>query len=191
MSYVINFLGSGIRYWICELPIAQFKEMEQIRIKHHVDWVDLLFDFNFLQHFGYQHWNELAILPAQMGFLITAQNKIEIKKGSKFLSKFFASDLLNQSALFPLYQTSSSLIKLLKQEQKQQLILLQIEKGLIAKLKVNDERLEMEDLCFELCSMQDLSFISSIDYKGSKLLIKQDDTVSISSRVYLLNESQT
>ena len=105
MNYILNLFGTGIRYWICEIPISVFEEMTRIQIKQKVEWEQLLFDFDFLKHFGYHHWSELSKHPEQTGFLLDPQNRIEIKQGSKFIARFRANELTNHETLFPLYQS--------------------------------------------------------------------------------------
>jgi len=60
MGYIINLFGTGIRYWNCEVAQEVFDDMNRIRGKNQVAWEQVLFDLDFLNHYGFGHWSELA-----------------------------------------------------------------------------------------------------------------------------------
>lgn len=184
MTYVLNFFGTGIRYWICELPILQFEEMEKIKQQHKVEWENLLFDFDFLKHFGYKHWSELSRYPEQIGFLLLPENRIEIKEKAKFLIRFKAYDLLNSETLFPLfYCESSHFVPPVIIKNTQLLLLIHLEKGLIGKYKIETNGLDINQLKYQLQSFDKYHFLSSLKYINQTLILAQSDTVVCDSKV--------
>jgi hypothetical protein len=133
MKYVINLFGTGIRYWDCHVEKEIFDEMSKIKLKHNVEWENLLFDLDFLQHYGFDHWSELSPNSPRIGFLLKTENTIEIKQGSKLITRFKSSELDEKQVLFPLYQTKEAAIPERSIENHIYLKLLQLEKGLISK----------------------------------------------------------
>jgi hypothetical protein len=186
MNYILNLFGTGIRYWICEIPISVFEEMTRIQIKQKVGWEQLLFDFDFLKHFGYNHWSELSNQSEQTGFLLDPQNRIEIKQGSKFIARFRANELTNHETLFPLYQTTHSELSYPKNSGCQTMVLIQFEKGLISKYKFESNLFTINDLSFNTSSLEGMYFLKDIDLSQTELVSTSDDCVTISSLVLIL-----
>lgn len=183
-KFIINLFGTGIRYWICEIPIPLFEEMNKIRINHKVEWENLLFDFDFLKHFGFDHWSELSPHPDQTGFLLDFQNRIEIKQGAKFIARFRANELMNSETLFPLYQTTQFDLECTPAPNTQQFILAQFEKGLVAKFNFAAKHFSIDDLTFKIQLLQNLSFLSDIELNLEVLHRSSDDTVTTGCLVY-------
>jgi hypothetical protein len=185
MSFIINLFGTGIRYWICEIPLPIFDEMYAIKEKNQVEWENLLFDFDFLKHFGYNHWNELSRQKEKTGFLLDPQNRIEIKQGSKFIARFRANELTNRETLFPLYQTTHSELSYPKNSSYQTMILIQYEKGLISKYKFESNLFTINDLSFKTSSMKELYFLNDIALNQIELVSCSDDALVIGCLVLL------
>ncbi len=184
-KHYINLFGSGIRYWVCDIPIPLFEEMNKIRLNHKVEWEQLLFDFDFLKHFGYNHWSELSPHPEQTGFLLDPQNRIEIKQGSKFIARLRAHELTNSETLFPLYQTTISNSKPKSREGFKTIFLLHIEKGMIGKYMFETSDFSIEQLRFELNPLQEELFLSGIYLETKQLLKVQEDSLVIGTRVII------
>ena len=187
MSYIINLFGTGIRYWICEIPIPQFEEMEKIKQQHKVEWERLLFDFDFLKRFGYEHWSEMSPYKELNGFYLLPENRIEIKLKAKLITRFFAHELLNQETLFPIYQTFK------KENQYQELITLkrvlvmQFEKGLIGKYAIMTDQFDISTMKFGLSQLPFEEVLSGFMYQETELNSLKDDTMVIGTKVMLLN----
>ena len=177
-KFIINLFGMGIRYWICEIPIPLYEEMNKIRLNHKVEWENLLFDFDFLNHYGFSHWCELSAHPEHSGFLLDLQNRIEIKQGAKFIARFRANALLNEDTLFPLYQTVEIDFPFSTKPGFQTLILIQFEKGLIAKFKFESNVFSMDNLSFRIYALKHMNFLSAIDLNQSPLESDSNDTVA-------------
>jgi hypothetical protein len=186
MSFIINLFGTGIRYWICEIPLPIFDEMSEIKEKNQVEWENLLFDFDFLKHFGYDHWSELSMHPEQIGFLLDPLNRIEIKQGSKFIARFRANELTNHETLFPLYQTAHSELSYPTDSGCQTIVLIQFEKGLISKYKFESNLFTINDLSFKTSSIKELYFLNDIALNQIELVSCSDDTVAIGCLVLLV-----
>jgi hypothetical protein len=186
MDYIINLFGTGIRYWICEIPLPVFEKMNTIRLNHKVEWEELLFDFDFLQHFGYKHWSELSDQPEQTGFLLDPQNRIEIKQGAKFIARFRAHELLDEETLFPLYQTTIADFLIRQKQGYTSFVLIQFEKGLIGKFRIKTEIFNIEHLCFMLCSISEQHIVSELRYTKEALKLMHEDAFVVGTHVYFL-----
>ena len=177
MSFLLNLFGTGIRYWICDIPSEQYNEMEQIRVKHSVKWEELISDFDFLKHYGYAHWSELSSFPEQKGFYLNAQNKLEIKEKNRFIARFKADELLNTIALFPLYKTINLPSDFPCNPATERLIIKQEETGLFAKYELFTEELLIEKLQFQLEITEHNSLLTRITYPGIYIVEQKEDTL--------------
>jgi hypothetical protein len=186
MSYIINLFEIGIRYWICDLPEPIFEEMLRLQTKHKVHWEQLLFDFDLLKHFGYNHWCQLSQQTEKTGFLLEPQNRIEIKQGSKFIARFKADQLTNSSTLFPLYQITETKWLPDTKEGCKTFILTQHEKGLIGKFKFEADEFKIEYLNFNIKNLESFSFLSEFEYQNQKLKKISDDVLTISNSAILI-----
>ena len=183
MNYIINLFGKGIRFWNCELDQAMFDDMNRIRLKNKVEWEQVLFNLEFLNHYGFSHWSELSPEPANIGFLLDPQNRIEIKQGSKLITRFRANELDTAATLFPLYQTtylhdSRSVKPNIKTFQ-----LIQFEKGLIGKFKFESAAFSIENLHYFLDSIANKGFLTAITFNDEKLNLTQEDGLVIGGEV--------
>lgn len=201
MNYIINLFGTGIRYWNCEVAQEVFDDMNRIREKNRVEWEQVLFDLDFLNHYGYDHWSELAKsldqtstptsrslqrgreLVQHRGFLLETQNRIEIKKGGKLLTRFRASELDAAATLFPLYGTTFHEQTLEQQEGRKSFQLIQFEKGLIGKFKFEAEQFSIEDLHYHLSRIDTKTFLSHIQLGTALLESSQEDCLVVGSFV--------
>jgi hypothetical protein len=121
----------------------------------------------------------------QTGFLLDPMNRIEIKQGSKFITRFRSHELTNSETLFPLYQTTFSTFKSEPRDGFKTIFLLHIEKGLIAKYAFETPDFSIEHLRFELNSLQEELFLSGI-YLETKQLVKiQEDSLVIGTKVII------
>jgi hypothetical protein len=186
LDYILNQFGTGIRYWVCNLENELFQKMNEFRLHNQVEWEQLLFDFDFLQRFGFNHWYELTNKPESIGFLINSYNKMEIKIGSKFITRFKSFELLNQETFFPLFKTTFFDLKIEQNRNIQSFILIQFETGLIGKYKIHSKDFLMDDLEFHCCQLNGMSFISQLYFRNQILKSTKNDSVSTSSMVILI-----
>ncbi len=181
--YIINFFGDGIRYWACDTKETSWQPLWEYKKKKDCSWEEILLDLDTLKKLGYTHWNQLSNGIEKMGFFISNTNRIEIKKGARFLEKFNAQQLLSQSTLFPIYNT---LIRSHQITESNQLVIIQFETGLMAKYKLDIERFQIADLTFGIDSSQTLipqPYINQLLFENTPLIIKSDDTVARGVRV--------
>jgi hypothetical protein len=157
--------------------------MTRIQIKQKVGWEQLLFDFDFLKHFGYNHWSALSNQSEQTGFLLDPQNRFEIKQGSKFIARFRANELTNDETLFPLYQTVCKPLDYTPKTESKIIMIIQMEKGLIGKYNFEADLISINDLTFEMTEIDDLTYLSSVSFKEIKLAKKHDDTIIVGTKV--------
>ena len=183
MNYIINLFGTGIRYWNCELPIDVFNDMNQRIQKHNVRWEDMLFDLEILNHYGFEHWSKLSTKPGNVGFLLEARNRIEIKQESKLITRFKAIDLNTELTLFPLYQTVFIKESTEDKADIKSFKLIQMEKGLIGKYKFQSENFSIDQLVFALSSIEKKHFLFQIQVEDRILVSTQEDNLIIGGEV--------
>ncbi len=182
-SFIINLFGTGIRYWFCEVPIEMYDEMKLIKEKKQVGWENLLFDFDFLNHFGLNHWSELSSLQEEIGFLLIPENRVEIKSGAKFITRFRAVDLNSTGTLFPLYNTNLTKQIIENKPLSKSFILIHYEKGLIAKYQFVTDHFSLEDLDFQLENFAETFILKNVNYRNAVIPSIGDDSLTISTKV--------
>ena len=175
MNYIINLFGTGIRYWHCEVDQDMFDEMNRIRIKNQVEWEIVLFNLEFLDYYGFSHWSELSSCPGKVGFLLDSQNRIEIKKGSKLITRFRANELDTDTTLFPLYDTSLIDVPIFENAHSKYFTLIQFEKGLIGKYKFESESFSIEQMHYGLSSIGKNKFLSQVQFGNTIIESNQED----------------
>lgn len=179
MAYFINLFGESLRYWICDLPQETYDFMRKYKEENNKSWEELFFDFDFLNTFGFNHWSELTEHPEFRGFLITKNNRIEVKGKTKKVLKLTATELLNQNTLFPLYQVSM-IESTLPMNGSKRFVLLNYEIGQFAKYSFESDSFEVDKLDFQVSqfpySNSDFLLVN-IQYKGVELKILQEDTL--------------
>ena len=184
MNYIINLFGTGIRYWNCEIDIDVFNDMNQRIQKHNVRWEEMLFDLEILNHYGFEHWSKLSLKPANVGFLLDARNRIEIKQESKLITRFKATDLKTELTLFPLYQTVFIKESTEDKAEIKSFKLIQMEKGLIGKYKFQSEKFSIDQLRFTTSSIEKKHFLLQIQVDDRILVSSQEDILVIGGEVY-------
>lgn len=159
--------------------------MKKIKLKHNVEWENLFFDFDFLNHYGFNHWSELSRTPPKVVFLINSSNLIEIKQAGKLITRFKSNELDQHQVLFPLYRTKENRKPEPTLNNEVQLKLIQFEKGLIAKFVFQSDKFSIDTLEFNLDKIESLNFLESICFDSSKLEINLEDTVIVGTKVIL------
>lgn len=183
LDYILNQFGTGIRYWVCHLDDTLFNEMNQFKKYHQVEWENLLFDFDFLHRFGFNHWSDLSNYKESVGLLINATNRIEIKFGAKFLTRFNSIALMNHGTFFPIYKASFLDLEFETKPKTKTLILIQFETGLIGKYAIQSKNLLMDDIEFHCHQINGISFLAQILYGKQILTNFLNDSVIVSSKV--------
>ena len=175
--YVINLFGDGIRYWICDTSSPKWRPLLQFKEENSLEWNEMLFDLSLLERFGFDYWSSLATEPECFGFLLSAKNRIELKKGGRFLDKFKSNELYNDTTLFPQFQTEIRKTRLRNSEIA---VIMQFETGLIGKYKIDSKTLLIDDIKFILEQVipneKDLLF-TGLKFCGTELLTAKQDTV--------------
>jgi len=189
MSFIINLFGEGARYWICTIPIAQFNEFKHIKESKYVSWETLLFDLDFLAHFGYNHWSELSVEPEIKGFYLVSKNKIEIKKRNRIIMKISALEILNKGSLFDLFSIEEITLNFEHKENYQSILLSQTETGLFAKYELNKSSFNIDHLLFSISDLQNHEashMLVNLSYENKSLRLKSEDTLIRSFKVSIL-----
>lgn len=177
MPTIINLFGTGIRCWICEIPLHRYNQLKEVAAFHNTTLDNILFDLEILQRLGYKHWSTIFPIEEIVGFIIDDRNKVEIKNGTKILSKFISSQILGHEAFFKLYTTKEVEFKITNRPEHKYLLLGQKEIGSY-KYKVNTDNFEIEKLCFSFCKgINNENSVVTISYNNKGLKPIKIDTI--------------
>ncbi len=112
MSIIINLFGTGLRCWLCEIPIFRYEQLQLAASFTDSRIEEVIFDLDRLNKIGYSHWKNIYPIQEINGFILHPLNTIEIKNKGKKIDKFRAHDLNNtDSTLFEIYNTQNITIK--------------------------------------------------------------------------------
>ena len=187
---IINFFGTGVRYWICRVPNDEFDKLRGYKEKHNLVWESIFFNLDVLEKFGYKDWESIHLLEEGTGWIPVGKNWIEIRIGRK-KRKFSSDEFLGAGLMFDSFNKDVSDFELTPSNESQDILLLQIETGLIAKYVVNES---ISDLAFLTCTISpnwmselfDLAWVEGLKYKGRMVEKSQDDTVIRESKVKII-----
>ena len=188
--YIINCFGSGIRYWLCRIPKNEFVMMDEYRIKNQCNWVDIFFNLEILDKFGYNDWESIHLLQEGKGWLLKKGNWIEIKKERK-KRKIYVDEFMGNGFVFDFFHKEFDKSKLLKEDGFIDIALIQIESGLIFKFEIMEEQLDMDKMKFQmnfspLTEKLAMDWVSGITYNGLNLAEMKEDGLTRESKVILL-----
>lgn len=181
--FVVNLFGDGVRYWMCNPASPTWEPLQTFKEKHALSWDQLLFDLSLLNELGFTHWSELAASPEQIGFVLSQNNHIELKKGAKFLEKFRADELYNERTLFPRFQTT---IRQNNYSIEKPLFIFQLETGLVAKYTFETQEFRMDELRFGLSKplpFEEDLLLTDLTYADLVLSKLKEDTVVRGMRI--------
>ena len=192
MQTIINFFGTGVRYWICRIPQKEMVRLEEFRLKNNLYWENMLFDLHILAELGYRSWEDFHLLREGSGWLIAQRNWLEIKQGRK-KRKISAEEFMGEGLMFDFFQKVNDTEELNRDRDSSDVLLMQLETGLPAKYEIKEERVELSELRFELQpkwmeELLGLSWVEGIKYNNKELKRTKEDTVIRENRVKLLND---
>ena len=177
MSTIINLFGTGIRCWICEIPMHRYKQLKEVAAFHNTTFFNIIFDLEVLQNLGYNHWNNIFPIEEIVGFIIDDRNKVEIKNGTKIVSKFISNQILGKESLFNLYSTKEVDFKTVHRANYKYILIGQKEIGSY-KYRINTDEFEIEKLCFSFCKgINKENSVVTISYGNSNLYPIKTDTM--------------
>lgn len=183
MSYIINLFGNGIRYWICDLDAPQMQPLIAAKQQRSLRWDQVLFDLSLLNRHGIEHWSSLSASKEKLGFMLTDQNRVEIKKATKLVQRFHPYELYNDRLLFPRFRTT---VKPAQDLLSPHLMIFQFETGSLGKFRIETENLKLDDLVFNLeqpiVQETDL-LLTGISYEDQRIINERQDTVVRGLRV--------
>jgi hypothetical protein len=183
MSYIINLFGNGIRYWICDLDAPEMQPLITVKQQRSLRWDQVLFDLTLLNCHGIEHWSTLSASKEKLGFMLSDQNRVEIKKASKLVQRFHSDELYNDRLLFPRFRTSlNPAMEMLSPH----LMIFQFETGTLGKFRIETEYLKLDDLVFNLeqpiAQEADL-LLTGVNYEDQRITNERQDTVVRGLRV--------
>mgnify|MGYP000447349993 CR=1 FL=1 len=185
----INFYGTGIRYWVCAIPNAEFDEINMYRLRLGIGWEEIFFSLEVLEEFGYSNWENIHLLEEGKGWLIDKANRFEIKSGRKKRLVTMAQ-FIGEGLLFEAFTKKIVPFKIGKEEGITYVMLSQIDAGLINKYHLESETCDLDKLCFtiSILEQEDMSFnwLSNLTYNDVDLFDQGEDCLTRSNRVILL-----
>ena len=185
----INFYGSGIRYWICEIPLEEFKVLENDREKLETVWEQLFFDLEYLEEKGYDSWESIHLLEKGKGWLMADRNRMEIRIGRKKRTVTM-NDFLGEDALFDPYKKEVIAFEIEKREGYQYVLLVQMDTGTINKYQLERSSIDTDRLLFRFYDGRaaglDLLWLTSVEYDGQELFDQRDDCLTRQNMVRIL-----
>jgi hypothetical protein len=183
LSHIINLFGNGIRYWVCDLDAPEMEPLIALKLQRSLRWDQVLFDLSLLNRHGIDHWSSLSCREEKFGFMLTDQNRLEIKKGSKLVLRFHSVELYDDVLLFPRFRSS---ILPATETISPHLMIFQFETGSIGKFRIDSDEFNINDLIFNLeqplLQENDL-LLTGITYQDKKLENERQDTVVRGLRV--------
>lgn len=176
----INMFGDGVRVHICDLEPDLYYAM--LNDKVDAPWELVLFDPDFLNKFGFNHWSELSSFPEIIGFKLVKEGVVEIKKKAKKLARFLGDEMVVKHTLFAVYHT---VLKELPNpsEKYRRLILVAYEKGLVHSFSIAKEEVVMTDLEFEIQQFDLDLYCIGINHDRVQIKSSKNDTVVRGVRV--------
>jgi hypothetical protein len=194
MAVVLNLFGEGLRCWVCDIPLAQFQEMLAIKERHQLPWERLFFDFDFIKHYGFDHWSEMATRGEHRFFALKKNNSIELKEKRKMLFKIDADELDLNFTLFPIFQISvEENIRFPKLPGMKTILLVEQETGCFGKFEIQTTTFDINQLQFlTLHAIESYLYpaLVAINYAGENLQLVSDDLVVRGTGVMLLHEEE-
>jgi len=177
MSVIINLYGTGVRCWLCEIPIFRYKQLKQVADFNDATLVDVIFDLDRLNRIGYSHWSNLFSLKEICGFNIKPANRIEIKKKTHVLTKFSTQEILGQNSLFDLYNRRTVELKIQIKSGFKYILVGQKEIGRY-KYKIETDNFKIDKLCFSICKgINNEDNLVTLSYNNKNLRPMPDDTL--------------
>ncbi len=185
----IKFFGTGMRYWICEIPESQFNRIEKEKIALNKMWEELFFDLEFLEQFGYSNWESIHLLEEGKGWLITERNRIEIKTGRK-KRVVEMHEFLGDGLLFDAFKKEITAFKVLKKEHFNYVLLVQLDAGLINKYELLSDDFDIDKSKFSFYDGRDfnldLLWLTKMEYNNRELFDLGDDCLTRQNIVSVL-----
>jgi hypothetical protein len=183
-EYIINFFGTAMRYWITNIPNELMSDMESKRMKLEKSWTQLLFDFNFLEFYGYKNWCDLSTSKEKYGLVVDNYLRIEIRKNGRMIEKINYFDFTNDNLFYPLYCKRS---KFLSWKNTGQFLIIQMEKGLVDKFRIKTEKLNMDKLIFDVGFISQFPlnpYLTGISYDKISLPSTTNETIVSEFKVF-------
>lgn len=191
MSTIINFFGVGVRYWICRIPREELDTLSKYRTNNALNWEDIFFDLHTLELFGYENWESFNVILEGSGWLTADRNWLEIKVGRK-KRKVLTDEFLGKGLMFDLFNKEHTEWVYEPQEGTRDILLIQLETGLMAKYELTEEGVDLSQLIFELQPkwMEDLlgmNWVEGVRCNNGDSIKTKEDTLIRENRVKWIN----
>lgn len=189
--YIINFFGTGIRFWICKIPNDDFAKFEEIKNKRNESYENIFFDLEILNRLGYKSWAEIYPTYSGNGLKIETGNWIEIRKNARKIRTIECTAILKSTDPFEQYKTDFDNSTFNIDTNFKNVALIQLEKGLVFKYKLNQQSMNLDLLKLHLHATPPFlelqnSFITGLSYQEERLESEKSDLMVVGTKVILL-----
>lgn len=185
----INFFGEGVRYWLCEIPLAEFDIILKEKMKTGQDWEQLFFNLSFLDELGYANWESIHLLKKGKGWLIAEKNRMEIRVGRK-KRVIELDEFLGDKMLFQTFSKKVIAFEFDKKEAYQYVLLVQLDLGKINNYELNYGKTDLDKFVFRFYDGRgvglDLLWLTKVEYDGKELFDQGDDCLTRQNMVRIL-----
>ncbi|UAM97286.1 hypothetical protein K8354_13280 [Polaribacter litorisediminis] len=188
----VRLYGESFKIYSLKIDSTYFQRFIETAAKLKQTIEDAILDIRFFKLLRIPEYQTIYDLQIEVfgGLIYNHKNKIEIKRGRKYLQKFTIKDLLVQETLFPLFNVSYNSFKMVKDAS---LFLIEKEVGMIGKYFIENQEFTIESLEFIISDIQysttEHKLLIGLNYKGEILPTKETDSL-ITYRYCLLNTSK-
>jgi hypothetical protein len=148
-NYIVNLIGDGVQYWVAELEETAFEKITKIMVSDKLSLPEVIFDLDILNQLGFESWTSIPFQSETIALETSSESKVEIKKRKKRLLNIKSRELIDNHALFPLYNLveESNCKKEIESTSRTILFGHQIT-GTICSFTLSTDKLYMDDLKF-------------------------------------------
>ncbi|MEO6883250.1 MAG: hypothetical protein ABI199_04410 [Bacteroidia bacterium] len=180
----INFFGIACRVIKGKFNERTWEKFKTGANKIGINLEEVIFEkyfFETLKIPKLNTWSDLGNQLNSYGLMDCYQSSIEIRINNRQKRKLFLADISNEQLLFPLYETSISVIDI-SAFKAGSLIAIEKEIGTIASYKFETDNFSLNQLQFTLQSIiihknLKIQLLAKLAYKGVELISKKQDTL--------------
>ena len=147
-TFIINGFGLGYKISKATINDETRLKLENTAKRLQLNLNQALLDIDFFTLLNDNVFNSLSDLFVEnaFGLAIDKRSTFEIRKGTKKLRNIYSSDLIAEKTLFPIYNVQQ---KVLLNDNKNQLFLVQQNFGCIYQFIIQTKHFNLSDLVFE------------------------------------------
>ncbi len=174
----INWFGSGVEIRRLRLPEESRREWEAIALKQNRTLIELLLDPFFYYKLKDKNVNSLEEVPCEQfsGILNENKNQVEFWFKNKKIFKTNTAEIVNEMLLFPMFNLQPAQDSFTDQKG---IYIVNKEIGTLGifELKVESEKLLLDDFIMETALFQNRKVLSKITYQQQPFSFVKKDTI--------------